>query len=128
MACHSLKLFGARSNWSATEGESQVGQVFFGVPVQPPTRNLLEFRSETPDEANGQSQRRCDEEIRLAVVTALHWDLAVPRDSVEVTVKGGWVTLTGQVRRAYEKSCAEADARMASGVIGVINEIGCKPA
>ena len=43
-------------------------------------------------------------------MTALHWDLAVPRNSIEVTVKGGWVTLMGQVRRTYEKSCSEADA------------------
>jgi osmotically-inducible protein OsmY len=44
-----------------------------------------------------------------------------------VRVYRGWVTLTGQVRRAYEKSCAEADARMTLDVVGVTNEIECKP-
>jgi osmotically-inducible protein OsmY len=61
-------------------------------------------------------------------MTALHWDLAVPRDRVRVRVDRGWVTLTGQVRRDYEKSRAEADARTIRGVAGVTNEIDCEPA
>ena len=44
-------------------------------------------------------------------MTALHWDLAVPRDRVQVSVSRGWVTLTGRVTREYEKARAEADAR-----------------
>jgi osmotically-inducible protein OsmY len=59
-------------------------------------------------------------------MTALHWDLAVPRDRVQVTVKGGWVTLTGRVMRAYEKSRAEADAQMVPGVAGVTNGLTCE--
>jgi osmotically-inducible protein OsmY len=66
-----------------------------------------------------------DERIKLAVMTALHWDLAVPRDRVKVSVDRGWVTLTGQVLRVYEKACAEADAQMTPGVAGVTNQIGC---
>ncbi len=75
-----------------------------------------------------ESDPREDEQIKLAVMTALRWDLAVPRDRVRVRVNRGWITLTGQVHRMYEKSCAEADARMTPGVLGVINEIECKPA
>ncbi len=66
-------------------------------------------------------QGRSDERIKLAVMTALHWDLAVPRDRVQVSVAQGWVTLTGQVARDYEKSRAEADARVVAGVVGVTN-------
>src|SRR5271155_4743420 len=68
-------------------------------------------------------QGRSDERIKLAVMTTLHWDLAVPRDRVRVSVDRGWVTLTGQVLRAYEKSRAEADALMTPGVAGVTNVI-----
>ena len=68
-------------------------------------------------------QGRSDERIKLAVMTALHWDLAVPRDRVQVSVAGGWVTLTGQVARDYEKSRAEADARVVAGVVGVTNQL-----
>jgi osmotically-inducible protein OsmY len=68
---------------------------------------------------------RSDERIKLAVMTALHWDLAVPRDCVQVSVTRGWVTLTGRVARDYEKSRAEADAGMVAGVAGVVNKVTC---
>jgi hypothetical protein len=68
-------------------------------------------------------QGRSDEKIKLAIMTALHWDLAVPRDRVQVSVDSGQVTLTGRVAREYEKSRAEADALMVSGVAGVTNRI-----
>jgi osmotically-inducible protein OsmY len=70
-------------------------------------------------------QGRSDERIKLAVMTALHWDLAVPRDRLQVSVTDGWVTLTGRVARAYEKSRAEADAGMVASVAGVVNKITC---
>ena len=69
--------------------------------------------------------RRRDEHLRLAILTALHWDLAVPRNRVEVRVKNGWVTLSGKVDRPYEKTCALADARNCPGVLGVTSEIAC---
>ena len=94
-----------------------------GVPVRHPPHPVTEFDRER----NRESQQRSDERIQLAVVAALHWDLAVPPHRVRVSVDRGWVTLTGQVRRAYERSCAEADARMTLGVVGVTNEIECKP-
>jgi BON domain len=101
-------------------GHAPVG----GAPVRHPPRPITEFDRERTSE----SQQRSDERIQLAVITALHWDLAVPSHGVRVRVDRGWVTLTGRVRRAYEKSCAEADARMTLGVVGVTNEIECKPA
>jgi osmotically-inducible protein OsmY len=89
--------------------------------VQPiPPRN-----SSSEDKHNWQG--RSDERIKLAVVTTLHWDLAVPRDRVQVSVDRGWVTLTGQLVRAYEKSRAEADALLTPGVAGVTNEITLCP-
>jgi osmotically-inducible protein OsmY len=64
--------------------------------------------------------------IRFEVEHALHWDLAIPRHRIGVRVNGGWVTLQGKVERAYQKSCAEADVRRVSGVIGVTNEIAVR--
>lgn len=64
-----------------------------------------------------------DAQITLAVMNALHWDLAVPRDRVRVRVESGWVTLSGRVERGYSRTAAEADARAASGVKGVTNAI-----
>ncbi|HEY1779123.1 MAG TPA: BON domain-containing protein [Roseiarcus sp.] len=98
-------------------------QASSGVPIEPTAHTLAEFSNETADGSNRKWERRRDEEIRLAVITALHWDLAVPRHCIEVTVRHGWVTLTGQVRRTYEKSCSEADALTIPGVVGVTNDI-----
>jgi osmotically-inducible protein OsmY len=69
------------------------------------------------------SPGRSDERIKLAVMTALHWDLAVPRDRVNVSVDRGQVTLMGQVARDYEKTRAEAVALTIPGVAGVTNSI-----
>ncbi len=64
-----------------------------------------------------------DDLIRLAVLNALHWDLAVPRNRVGVEVEHGHVTLIGSVDKAYAKSCAERDARETTHVTGVTNAI-----
>jgi osmotically-inducible protein OsmY len=84
-------------------------------------RNAHENSVETDPNGGGWS----DDRIKLAVMTALHWDLAVPRDRVQVRVDRGWVTLVGRVRRDYEKSRAEADVQTIRGVAGVTNEIDC---
>ncbi len=80
-----------------------------------------------PNPGLARFHKQRDEQIRLSVMTALHWDLAVPRDRVVVKVVRGWVTLTGRVDLEYQKSCAEADARLTPGVLGVTNEIDCGP-
>ena len=95
------------------------------VPVGGPAHAASQFEFGAEDKHNWQG--RSDERIKLAVMTALHWDLAVPRDRVQVSVAGGWVTLTGRVARAYEKSRAEAVARMTPGVGGLTNKITWPP-
>ncbi len=88
------------------------------------THNPAPFEFGADDSHNWQG--RSDEKIKLAVMTALHWDLAVPRDRVQVSVTRGWVTLTGKVSREYEKSRAEADAMVSPGVAGVSNRLTCE--
>ena len=58
-----------------------------------------------------------------AVANALYWDLALPRDRVICRCSDGWVTLTGKVERAYQRSSAEADVLRVRGVRGVTNTI-----
>jgi osmotically-inducible protein OsmY len=67
--------------------------------------------------------RRQTEDTRVRVLNALFWDLAVPRDRLNVDVENGWVTVSGMVDLPYQKACAESDARGVSGVIGVTNLI-----
>jgi osmotically-inducible protein OsmY len=96
------------------------------VPVAGPAHLSSLFEVGGVDKHNW--QWRSDERIKWAVMTALHWDLAVPRDRVQVNVDRGWVTLTGQVRHEYERSRAETDARTTRNVTGVINDIVCRSA
>jgi len=63
------------------------------------------------------------EDIATSVINALFWDAAVPNHRISATCDKGWVTLTGEVDRPYQKSSAEADARKIRGVIGVTNAI-----
>jgi osmotically-inducible protein OsmY len=63
------------------------------------------------------------DELAAAVANALFWCLAVPRDRVSVTIENGWVTLTGDVERPYERGCAEAVVSRVPGIVGVINRI-----
>ena len=61
------------------------------------------------------------------VLNALYFDLAVPRDRVSAKCDKGWVTLSGEVDRPYQKTCAEADVLRVSGVAGVTNNISVCP-
>jgi osmotically-inducible protein OsmY len=63
------------------------------------------------------------DDVRMRVLNALHWDLAVPRHRVEIEVRNGWVTMSGLVDLPYQRQCAEFDARNVPGVLGVINQI-----
>ena len=63
------------------------------------------------------------EEMRARVLNAIYWDLAVPRDRLNVNVENGWVTVSGLVDLPYQRSCAESDAKSVPGVVGVTNRI-----
>ncbi len=63
------------------------------------------------------------DEIAASVLNALYWDCAVPSDRVSAKCEKGWVTLTGEVERPYQRSSAEADVRKIRGVVGVTNAI-----
>jgi osmotically-inducible protein OsmY len=68
-----------------------------------------------------------DDEIAGRAVNILGWDVVVPSGSIQVIVRDGWVTLTGNADWYYQKQAAEEDVRRLSGVQGVINNIAIKP-
>jgi osmotically-inducible protein OsmY len=70
--------------------------------------------------------KRTDAEIAQSVVNALQWHVWVP-STVQATVDKGWVSLTGNVRWAFERKAAEEAARYLLGVKGVSNHITLKP-
>ncbi|HYN06754.1 MAG TPA: BON domain-containing protein [Vicinamibacterales bacterium] len=71
--------------------------------------------------------RRSDTEIAEAAANALGWDTAVPAKAVLVTVRDGWVTLTGTVEWQYQRGAAEYTVRRLYGVKGLTNSIVVKP-
>lgn len=71
--------------------------------------------------------RRTDTAIAEAAVNALSWDSAVPPKSVNLTIRDGWVTLTGNVEWRYQRDAAEYTVRRLYGVKGVTNSILVKP-
>lgn len=65
-----------------------------------------------------------DDEIAKRAVDILNWDTMVPTDDVKVTVRDGWVTLSGEVNWHYQRKAAEDDVRKLSGVRGISNSVG----
>jgi osmotically-inducible protein OsmY len=72
-------------------------------------------------------KKTSDDEIAKRAVDILRWDTTVPSGSIQVTVRDGWVTLTGTVDWYYQKTNAEQDIRKLSGLHGVIDRIEIKP-
>ena len=67
-----------------------------------------------------------ESDLLTRILNSLYWDLAVPRNHLSVMLERGWVTISGDVDYAYQKSSAEADVRRISGVKGVMNAIEIK--
>jgi len=70
---------------------------------------------------------RSDVDIAQSVVSGLRFNVAVPRDRIQVTVEDSWVTLEGEVEWQYQKSAAENAIKHLMGVKGVTNSISIKP-
>ncbi|HEY1944534.1 MAG TPA: BON domain-containing protein [Roseiarcus sp.] len=86
--------------------------------------------SEVLDELDVRTPHRIEQrvdDIETGVMNALFWDAAVPTERISAKCEKGWVTLTGEVERPYQRTSAEADARKIRGVIGVTNEIKVSP-
>lgn len=66
---------------------------------------------------------RSDTAIATAAVNALSWNSAIPPDQIQVTVRDGWVTLTGTVPWQYQRAAAERAIDHLYGVKGVSNAV-----
>ena len=71
--------------------------------------------------------QRTDEDIAVAAISHLAWDVRIPRDVVQVEVEKGWITLTGEVDSYFQKDAAAQDVQRLFGTIGVSNRIKIKP-
>lgn len=68
-----------------------------------------------------------DSDIAAAAIHHIDWFTTIPRGSVKVTVRNGWITLDGAVDWQYLKIAAGHFLHHLSGVKGVSNNISIKP-
>jgi len=71
--------------------------------------------------------KRNDQEIALAAVNALSWQVTVPEDAIKIRVEDGWLTLDGAVEQNFQRNAANDAVRQLIGVLGVNNLIVLKP-
>ncbi len=64
-----------------------------------------------------------DGEIRGVALQALMSNDRVPADHIDVHVRDGWLTLTGEVRHQEDSDAAFETASRVTGVGGITNEI-----
>jgi osmotically-inducible protein OsmY len=82
--------------------------------------NDLEVRLPTADS-------RPDPEIARDLVAQLKFELPYSHESIKSVVKGGWVTLEGDLEWNYQRTRAENTALRVKGVLGVSNHIKLAP-
>jgi osmotically-inducible protein OsmY len=70
---------------------------------------------------------RDDVDIARSAVSALEWNISVPKHSIRSTVSNAWVTLEGEVEWYYQKRAAEEAIRLLNGVRGVTNNVRVTP-
>jgi osmotically-inducible protein OsmY len=84
---------------------------------------LADLEVELPD-----GDRRSDEDIAKAARKVLAWNASVPPRKVRVTVKDGWLVLSGKVEWEYQSRAAESAMRNLMGIRGLANLIEISPA
>jgi osmotically-inducible protein OsmY len=72
------------------------------------------------------ANHRTDSEIAAAAAHQIEWCTTIPKGTVEITIRNGWVILEGEVEWWYQKNAAEVAVRHLSGVHGVSNSISIK--
>jgi osmotically-inducible protein OsmY len=70
---------------------------------------------------------RSDTDIASAAANALKWNISVGDLGIKAVVKGGWISLSGQVSYGYQKAVAETAVHYLLGVKGLTNQIVVKP-
>lgn len=72
------------------------------------------------------ASRRDDADIAQAACNALQWTALQPAGAVQVLVEDGWITLSGQVDRLFQRQATTDCIRHLMGVRGVINHVTLK--
>jgi len=73
------------------------------------------------------THERTDEEIARAAFNAIAWNTLLPKETIQLWVESGRVTLEGTVDWQYQRKSAEQCVRYLAGVKDVNNHIVVKP-
>ena len=68
-----------------------------------------------------------DPDIAQRALSAIDWNVAIPKGRVKVLVSQGWLTLEGEVEWMYQKRAAEDSVRNLNGVRGITNNLAVRP-
>jgi osmotically-inducible protein OsmY len=104
--------YGGGAGWAEVERAER------GVSIYGPARYGL-----GPYHERLRQRRRSDAELREEVEEALFYDTWVDAEAIEVEVKGGVVTLRGELPSYEEIRYATDDAWDVDGVLGVRSEL-----
>lgn len=72
------------------------------------------------------SKGKTDTDIAKAAINAFNWNNSVPQENIKMKVEDGWVYLSGEVDRDYQRMAAKNAVSNLYGVVGVINNITLK--
>jgi osmotically-inducible protein OsmY len=75
----------------------------------------------------GDRKETPDDEIARCAMDIVGWDTLLPSGAIQIIVRDGWITLTGNVEWYYQLKAAEEDVRKLPGVRGVTNNIAIIP-
>lgn len=84
---------------------------------------LADLEVELPE-----ADRHSDEDIAGAARDVLAWNASIPPRKVKVSVKHGWLVLSGRVEWEYQSRAAESAMRNLVGIRGLANLIEIRPA
>jgi osmotically-inducible protein OsmY len=64
-----------------------------------------------------------DDEITLAILNILKWNVLVPHSKIKTNIKNGFVTFEGEVQWGYQKTAVYNSVKNVFGITGIINNI-----
>ena len=69
---------------------------------------------------------KTDADIARTIDNIINWSSLISKDSIQVKVEKGWVTLSGQVKWHHQRSLLNSSITHLMGVVGISDQITIK--
>ena len=70
--------------------------------------------------------KRSDSDIAHAIDNIMTWSALLSKDTIQVKVEKGWVTLSGQVKWHHQKAMLNSSITHLMGVVGISDQLSIK--